>query len=59
MRAPTSIRDIARGIILGLVRAGISPADRERILRLALRGTQLLNLRILRRNKANGVKPLD
>jgi hypothetical protein len=57
MRSPSFCRDIAKGIIIGLVREGISPADRELILIIALRGTQMLNAKIRRRRKANGSKP--
>jgi len=58
MRSPSFCRDIAAGIIIGLVREGISPADRELILIIALRGAQMLNAKIRRRRKANGSKPV-
>jgi hypothetical protein len=59
MRSSESCRDIAEGIILGLARERISPADRERILKIALRYAEALNARISRRNKSNGSKHLD
>jgi hypothetical protein len=57
MRSRQVCNDIAKGIIIGLIREGISPADRELILRIALRGTQTLNARIQQRQKSNGSKP--
>jgi hypothetical protein len=57
MRSPSFCRDIAAGIIIGLVREGISPSDRERILKIALRYAEALNARISRRSKSNGAKP--
>ena len=57
MHSSQACRDIAKGLIIGLVREGISPADRERILRIALRGAEALNARIARRNKSNGATP--
>jgi hypothetical protein len=59
MRSSESCRDIAEGLIIGLARERISPADRERILKIALRYAEALNARIARRNKSNGSKPLD
>ena len=59
MRSPSFCRDIAKGLLIGLVREGISPIDRERILRIALRGAEALNARIGRRNKSNGAKPAN
>jgi hypothetical protein len=59
MRSPSFCRDIAEGIIIGLARERISPADRERILKIALRHAEALNARIIRRTKSNGAKPSD
>lgn len=56
---PQRCREIAKGLILGLVSVGVSPTDRERILKIALRGAQALNARIQRRKKTNGAKHLD
>ena len=57
MRSSESCRDVAKGIIIGLARASISPADRELILTIALRYAEVLNARIVRRTKSNGAKP--
>ena len=57
MRSPSFCRDIAKGLIIGLVRERISPTDRERILKIALRYAEALNARIARRHKSNGSKP--
>ena len=57
MRSPESCRDVAKGLIIGLARERISPADRERILKIALRYAEALNTRIVRRAKSNGAKP--
>jgi hypothetical protein len=57
MRSSQACRDIAKGIIIGLARESISPADRELILTIALRYAEVLNARIVRRNKSNGTKP--
>jgi hypothetical protein len=58
MRSPESCREIAKGLIIGLARESISPADRERILKIALRYAEALNARINRRAKSNGAKPI-
>jgi hypothetical protein len=57
MRSPESCRDVAKGLVIGLARESISPADRELILRIALRYAEALNARIARRTKSNGANP--
>ncbi len=52
-----SCSDIAEGLLIGLISEGISPIDRERILRIALRAAQALNARIARQQRANGAAP--
>ncbi len=54
---PHSCIGIAQGILIGLIREGISPIDRERILRIALRAAEALNARIARRKLSNGSDP--
>ena len=57
MRSSESCRNIAEGIIIGLARERISPADRERILKIALGNAEALNARISKRGKSNGAQP--
>jgi hypothetical protein len=57
MRSSESCQDIAKGLIIGLARERISPADRERILKIALRYAEALNARIAHRTKSNGTTP--
>lgn len=52
-----SCSDIAEGLLIGLISEGISPIDRERILRIALGAAQALNARIARQQRANGATP--
>jgi len=46
--------EIAEGILIGLIKAGFSPIDRERILRIALSAAEALNARIARKQRSNG-----
>ncbi len=57
MLPPHSCSDIAQGLLIGLIREGISPVDRERILRIALSAAESLNSRIARQQRANGSNP--